>query len=82
MTSSSPTAAPADVAPDASPASAPAPAAAPAAAPVPIAGLVDDRFAGLRDEFERRLATGEELGASLAVVLDGELVVDLWGGWA
>nr|WP_082510227.1 serine hydrolase domain-containing protein [Leifsonia sp. Leaf325] len=82
MTSSSPTTAPAGVALDAAPASGPASASASASAQAPIAGVVDDRFAGLRDEFERRLATGEELGASLAVVLDGELVVDLWGGWA
>ncbi len=49
---------------------------------VPIDGHVDDRFAGLRDEFARRLESGEELGASLAVIVDGEPVVDLWGGWA
>lgn len=50
--------------------------------PAPIDGLVDDRFAGLRAEFEARLASGEELGASLAVIIDGEPVVDLWGGWS
>ncbi|KQX08544.1 serine hydrolase [Leifsonia sp. Root1293] len=48
----------------------------------PIDGVVDPRFSALREEFESRLATGDELGASLAVVLDGRLVVDLWGGWA
>lgn len=53
-----------------------------ATAPAPIDGHVDPRFAGLRDEFARQLAAGEELGASLAVILDGETVVDLWGGWA
>src|SRR5262249_44812914 len=26
--------------------------------------------------------SGEDLGASLAVNIDGEMVVDLWGGWA
>src|SRR5207237_3963143 len=26
--------------------------------------------------------SGEDLGASLAVIVDGEMVVDLWGGWA
>ncbi|MFF2371735.1 serine hydrolase domain-containing protein [Agromyces sp. NPDC058110] len=48
----------------------------------PIHGHVHDDFAGLREEFERQLASGEELGASLAVIVDGETVVDLWGGWA
>ena len=50
--------------------------------PAPIDGVVDDRFAGLRDEFARQLASGDELGASLSVIIDGEPVVDLWGGWA
>ncbi|GAA1830905.1 serine hydrolase domain-containing protein [Agromyces salentinus] len=50
--------------------------------PVPIHGHAHDDFAVLRDEFERQLASGEELGASLAVIVDGEPVVDLWGGWA
>ncbi len=48
----------------------------------PVEGHVDDRFSALRDEFARRLATGEELGASLCVIVDDEPVVDLWGGWA
>lgn len=48
----------------------------------PIEGHVEPRFAALREEFARQLASGEELGASLAVIIDGEPVVDLWGGWA
>jgi len=47
-----------------------------------VHGTADPRYAALREEFERQLETGGELGASLAVVADGELVVDLWGGWA
>lgn len=47
-----------------------------------ITGTCPERFAPLRAEFERRLAAGEELGASLAVVIGGEPVVDLWGGHA
>jgi CubicO group peptidase (beta-lactamase class C family) len=39
-------------------------------------------FDPLHELFEARLADGTELGASLAVVQDGELVVDLWGGEA
>lgn len=47
-----------------------------------VHGASDARFDGVRDEFARQLASGEELGASLAVYQDGELVLDLWGGWA
>jgi CubicO group peptidase (beta-lactamase class C family) len=39
-------------------------------------------FAPLRDLLESRLASGADLGASLALVHDGEMVVDLWGGQA
>ena len=47
-----------------------------------IDGTCEPCFAALRDEFGRRVATGDELGAALAVHVDGEPVVDLWGGWA
>ncbi|MFE0152525.1 serine hydrolase domain-containing protein [Nonomuraea sp. NPDC059007] len=42
----------------------------------------DPRFSRVREVFERQFADGEELGAAFAVYLDGELVVDLWGGAA
>ncbi|MGR6922912.1 serine hydrolase domain-containing protein [[Actinomadura] parvosata] len=42
----------------------------------------DPRFSRVREVFERHFADGEELGAAFAVHLDGELVVDLWGGVA
>jgi CubicO group peptidase (beta-lactamase class C family) len=32
--------------------------------------------------FASKLESGEDLGASLALNMDGEMVVDLWGGWA
>lgn len=38
------------------------------------------RFAGLRAEFERNFAQRGDIGAAVAVTIDGELVVDLWGG--
>ena len=50
--------------------------------PAPLGGSVDDRFTGLRELFERRVGDGEELGASFFLLLHGESVVDLWGGWA
>ncbi len=45
-----------------------------------VHGSCDERFAGVRDALAQRL-DGEELGASIAVDLDGETVVDIWGGY-
>ena len=45
-------------------------------------GRDPDRFAPVRAAFDRAFAEGREQGAAFAVVLDGELVVDLRGGWA
>lgn len=46
-----------------------------------IHGTCDPRFARVRDVFSENLTTRGELGASVAVVLEGRLVVDLWAGW-
>jgi CubicO group peptidase (beta-lactamase class C family) len=45
-----------------------------------IEGRCDDRFAAVRDAFEANLTNGQDVGASVAATIDGELVVDLWGG--
>src|SRR5687767_7509545 len=50
--------------------------------PTPLAGTCIARFEPLRELFTAKLESGEDLGASLAVNIDGEMVVDLWGGWA
>ena len=47
-----------------------------------IDGFVRDRFAAVRAMFENNLASGVDVGASFAATVDGEMVVDLWGGWA
>ncbi len=47
-----------------------------------IHGVCDERFAAVRVAFEQNFIDRGELGASVAVVHDDELVVDLWGGWA
>jgi CubicO group peptidase (beta-lactamase class C family) len=47
-----------------------------------IDGTCDDRFKPLRDALAEQLDSGEELGASIAVTIDGRPVVDIWGGWA
>jgi CubicO group peptidase (beta-lactamase class C family) len=50
--------------------------------PTPLGGTCSARFDSLRELFAANLESGEDLGASLAVSIDGEMVVDLWGGWA
>ena len=45
-------------------------------------GTCDPRFAEVREEFERNLAERGEVGASVCVTVEGETVVDLWGGVA
>ncbi|MGH6996828.1 MAG: serine hydrolase domain-containing protein, partial [Phenylobacterium sp.] len=47
-----------------------------------IHGLCPERFAGVRAVFEDNFATGQELGARFSLVQAGEVVVDLWAGFA
>jgi CubicO group peptidase (beta-lactamase class C family) len=46
-----------------------------------IAGYCDTAFGAVRDAFAQNFADGLELGASLAVSIDGHNVVDVWGGY-
>jgi CubicO group peptidase (beta-lactamase class C family) len=46
-----------------------------------IDGTCGERFAAVRHELAGFLDTGDELGASIVVDLDGEIAVDLWGGY-
>lgn len=48
---------------------------------VRIEGRNDSRFDPVRDVFLQNFTDRDDLGASVAVTLGGELVVDLWGGW-
>ncbi|RUP41035.1 MAG: class A beta-lactamase-related serine hydrolase [Gordonia sp. (in: high G+C Gram-positive bacteria)] len=45
-----------------------------------VHGTCDSRFDDLREIFTDNIASGEECGAALAIDVDGDLVVDLWGG--
>jgi CubicO group peptidase (beta-lactamase class C family) len=45
-------------------------------------GSAAPRFARLKDAFAASFAEGAELGARVAVAIDGEVLADLWGGWA
>lgn len=51
-------------------------------ATAPIAGTTDPRFARVREAFAANFASGLEHGGSVAVLLDGKPVVELWGGHA
>ncbi|HEY8081282.1 MAG TPA: serine hydrolase domain-containing protein, partial [Acidimicrobiales bacterium] len=46
-----------------------------------LAGTVDEGFEGVRDAFAENFAVHNELGGAVCVVVDGTVVVDLWGGW-
>jgi CubicO group peptidase (beta-lactamase class C family) len=47
-----------------------------------VQGVCDARFAPVVETLQARLEADDELGAAIAVVMDGEPVVDVWGGWA
>jgi CubicO group peptidase (beta-lactamase class C family) len=46
-----------------------------------IHGHCAPRFEAVRRAFAANFADHGELGAAVAVIVDGETVVDLWGGW-
>jgi CubicO group peptidase (beta-lactamase class C family) len=47
-----------------------------------VSGECDPRLGGVQDAFVRNFDERGELGAAVAVWLNGRLVVDLWGGFA
>ena len=47
-----------------------------------VQGECDDRFGAVAEEFARNFAERGEVGASVCVTLEGQTVVDLWGGTA
>jgi len=47
-----------------------------------VEGVCDGRFSAMRDVLAANIESGADLGASVAVTLDGQPVVDIWGGWA
>jgi CubicO group peptidase (beta-lactamase class C family) len=46
-----------------------------------VSGSCDTRFKSVQEALEANLASGDELGASITINLDGQNVVDIWGGW-
>ena len=53
----------------------------PSPADAPVQGYCNPRFAAVREQFQQNFVDRSETGAALAVTLDGELVIDLYGGW-
>jgi CubicO group peptidase (beta-lactamase class C family) len=52
-----------------------------AQAHVEVSGWFDPRFEAVRDALADQLRSANELGASIAVDIEGRTVVDIWGGW-
>ena len=50
--------------------------------PASVEGHCDPAFEPVRDALAEALVSGFEVGAALAVYVDGAAVVDLWGGYA
>jgi len=69
-------------------ASAPLPSGVPATTIFPVGdapeirGSCDARYAGVREALAENFRAHGEVGAAVAVTLDGRPVVDLWAGWA
>jgi len=47
-----------------------------------IEGECEPRFMAVADEFERNFRERGEVGASVAITVEGTTVADLWGGKA
>ncbi|WP_161793735.1 serine hydrolase domain-containing protein [Agreia bicolorata] len=48
---------------------------------LPLGGSYDPAFAPVAEAFVENHLAGEEIGSAVSVVIDGRVVVDLWGGW-
>lgn len=49
---------------------------------IQVKGYCEDRFASVKESFQENFRLGLEGGASFAATVDGEFVVDIWGGYA
>lgn len=48
---------------------------------VEIQGLCGPRFEAVKDVFRRNFEEGMEVGASFEVIINGNYVIDIWGGY-
>jgi CubicO group peptidase (beta-lactamase class C family) len=46
-----------------------------------VGGSWDDRFVGVRDAVGNLIDSGQDVGCSACVVVEGEVVADVWAGW-
>jgi CubicO group peptidase (beta-lactamase class C family) len=46
-----------------------------------ISGSCAERFTGVLDAFRNNFLLHDELGAAVAIAVEGRLEVDIWGGW-
>jgi CubicO group peptidase (beta-lactamase class C family) len=46
-----------------------------------VRGMTDPKFESVREQLEKNLDVGDDVGASVAVFYRGEPVVDIWGGY-
>jgi CubicO group peptidase (beta-lactamase class C family) len=47
---------------------------------VEVNGFCDEKFANVREMFASSIDEEQDIGASFALTLDGEMVIDIWGG--
>ena len=45
-----------------------------------VSGYCDKKFAEAREVFSKSITSGFELGAAISMEIEGETVLDLWGG--
>ena len=45
-----------------------------------IYGVCDEKFARVRELLSASIDRGDAVGASFALTVEGEMVIDLWGG--
>lgn len=46
-----------------------------------VHGKCDEKFASVREAFANNLESGADVGASFCATVEGETVIDLWGGY-
>jgi CubicO group peptidase (beta-lactamase class C family) len=46
-----------------------------------MSGHCDKKFEEMRQVLSKSIDLGADLGASVAITIDGKFVVDMWGGW-
>ena len=47
---------------------------------VDVQGYCDEKFTGVSELFAANIEEGRDVGASFALTIDGEMVIDIWGG--